>query len=159
MSLIRTIVVLTSLAFGVAAAFAQSPQTDKRTAAVSDTLEKWGLLGTWSLDCGRPPAGNHIHIRYVKWLSGKVMTERVYGDKSRNDSNEVIGATINADGSLTLVVDFQSLGGQIRTFALTHDRPDRVRALWNHGPDGVYTVKDGRFTGNGRETPWQYRCG
>ncbi|MGE3647370.1 MAG: hypothetical protein AB7G10_03465, partial [Reyranellaceae bacterium] len=73
MSLIRTIVVLTSLAFGVASAFAQSPQSGKHTAAVADTLEKWGLLGTWSLDCGQPPAGNHIHIRYVKWLGGKVM--------------------------------------------------------------------------------------
>lgn len=151
----RVIVVLSSLAIGLAPAFAQAPQ---RGAAVADAVRQWGLFGTWSTDCGRQPSGNHIHIRYVEWMGGKVMTEREYGDASRNDSNEVINATINADSSLTLVVDFKSLGGQIRTFALMRDRPDRVRALWNHGPDGVYTVKDGRFTGNGAETPWQYKC-
>ena len=81
MSLIRTIVVLTSLAFGVAAAFAQSPQTDKRTAAVSDTLEKWGLLGTGrSIVVGRLPATISHPLR--EWLSGKVMTERVYGERA-----------------------------------------------------------------------------
>jgi hypothetical protein len=154
----RAIVVLSSLAIGIASAFAQSPrQTDGK--GVADAVRQWGLLGVWSTDCGRPPGANHIHIRYVEWMGGKVMTERDYGDPSRNDSNEIINATINADRSLTLVVDFQSLGGQIRTFALMRDRPDRLRAVWNHGPDGVYTVKDGRFTGNGAETPWQYKCG
>lgn len=155
----RLIVVLSSLVIGLAPAFAQAPpQTDRKGAAVADVLRQWGLLGTWSVDCGRQPTGNHIHIRYIEWMGGKVMTERQYGDASRNDSNEVINATINADGSLTLVVDFQSLGGQIRTFAVMRDRPDRLRAVWNHGPDGVYSVKDGRFTGNGAETPWQYKC-
>lgn len=155
----RVIVMLSSLAIGLAPAFAQAPQqTDRKGAPVADTLRQWGMLGTWSVDCSRQPSGNHIHIRYVEWMGGKVMTERDYGDASRNDSNEVINATINADGSLTLVVDFQSLGGQIRTFALMRDRPDRLRALWNHGPDGVYSVKDGRFTGSGAETPWQYKC-
>lgn len=151
----RLIVVLSSLAIGLAPAFAQAPQ---RGAAVAEAARQWGLFGTWSTDCSRPPGGNHIHIRYVEWMGGKVMTEREYGDASRNDSNEVINATINSDSSLTLVVDFKSLGGQIRTFALMRDGPDRLRALWNHGPDGVYSVKDGRFTGNGAETPWQYKC-
>ena len=151
----RVIIMLSSLAIGLAPAFAQAPQ---RGGAVADAVRQWGLFGTWSTDCSRQPSGNHIHIRYVEWMGGKVMTEREYGDASRNDSNEVINATINADNSLTLVVDFKSLGGQIRTFALMRDRPDRLRALWNHGPDGVYSVKDGRFTGSGAETPWQYKC-
>lgn len=155
----RVMVMLLSLAIGLAAAFAQAPQQmDRKGAAVADAVRQWGLFGTWSVDCSRQPGGNHIHIRYVEWMGGKVMTERDYGDAKRNDSNEVINATINADGSLTLVVDFQSLGGQIRTFAVMRDRPDRLRAVWNHGPDGVYSVKDGRFTGNGAETPWQYKC-
>lgn len=154
MSMIRMVAVFTCLALGLGPAFGQLSQT----APVVDALQTWGLIGTWSLDCNRPPAGSHIHIRYVVRPGGKMMTERDYGDANRNDSNEVISATINPDDSLTMVVDFQSLGGQIRTFALMHDRPDRVRALWNHGPDGVYSVKDGRFTANGNETPWQYKC-
>jgi hypothetical protein len=159
MSIMRLAAIVTCLAIGLAPALAQLPQqTNKKGGAVAETLRQWGLLGTWSLDCGRQPGGNHIHIRYVEWMGGKVMTERDYGDPARNDSNEIINATINADGSLTLVVDFQSLGGQIRTFALMRDRPDRLRAVWNRGPDGTYTVKDGRFTGNGNETPWQYKC-
>ncbi|MBX3499110.1 MAG: hypothetical protein KF889_06665 [Alphaproteobacteria bacterium] len=148
-----------SLAIGLAPALAQSPQqSSKKGGAVAETVRQWGLLGIWSVECGRPPGGNHIHIGYVEWMGGKVMTERDYGDPRRNDSNEITDATINPDGSLTLVADFQSLGGQIRTFALMRDRPDRLRAIWNRGPDGAYSVKDGRFTGNGNETPWQYKC-
>jgi hypothetical protein len=156
--MIRIVVTLLILVFGLAPALAQSPQSIKRVGTVAETLQQWGLIGTWSVDCSRPPSANHIHIRYVVWMGGKVMTERDYADPKRNDSNEVTGATINSDGSLTLVVDFKSLGGQIRTFALMRDRPDRLRAVWNHGPDGVYTVKDGRFTGNGNDTPWQFKC-
>lgn len=156
MSLSRIVVALLILC--AAPVFAQSPQSIKRPGTVAETLERWGLIGTWSVDCSRPAGANHIDIRYVVWMGGKVMTERDFADPKRNDSNEVTGATVNADGSLTLVVDFKSLGGQIRTFALTRDRPNRIRAVWNHGPDGVYSVKDGRFAANGNETPWQYKC-
>ncbi len=131
MTPIRMAAILASLALGLVSALAQSPQANP----VADALQRWGLIGTWSLDCSRPPGGTHI--RCVVWLGGKAMTERDYGDASRDDSNEVTSATINPDGS--------------------RDRPDRVRALWNRGP-GVYSVKDGRFTANGSATPWQYKC-
>lgn len=152
MPMIRIAVALIALALGPGSALAQP------RGSVADTVQQWGLIGTWSVDCGRPPSANHSHIRYVVWMGGKVMTERDFADPGRNDSNEVTGATINPDGTLTLVVDFKSLN-QVRTFALMRDRPDRLRAVWNRGPDGVYTVQDGRFTGNGNDTPWQYKCG
>jgi len=146
------------MALAATPAFAQlEPQSSKKGAPVADAVRQWGLLGAWSLDCGQPPSSRNIYIGYVEWMGGKVMTERDYADPQRNDSNEVVSATINPDKTLTLVVDFVSLR-QVRTFALMRDRPDRLRAVWNLGSDGTYSVKDGRFTGNGGETPWQYKC-
>jgi len=38
-------------------------------------------------------------------------------------------------------------------------QPDgTLRAMYNRDRNGEYTIKDGKFTGNGNPTPSQYKC-
>jgi hypothetical protein len=114
--------------------------------SVTDTVSRWGLIGTWALDCTKP-----ANVR-----GAKVAHERDFGD--RRDSNDVQQARTGVGGTLDLVVHFPGLN-QARKFTMLMASDRRIRALANSRTDGTEeTIKDGRFTANGGVTPWQTRC-
>jgi hypothetical protein len=123
---------------------------------ITQTLSKWGLLGTWALDCSKPASGSNGYLTYAIRRAGQVSHERDFGD--RQDINEVQQARTGLGGRLELVVDFKDLG-QTRKFTLLMGPDGRIRAMANSKADGSEpTITGGKFTANGADTPWQVRC-
>ena len=55
-------------------------------------------------------------------------------------------------------VNFPQLN-QTRKYTLIMGPDGRTRAMANSKVDGTeQTIKDGKFTANGNDTPWQIRC-
>jgi len=122
---------------------------------VPDTLRTWGLLGTWALDCTKPPSGSNGYLSYVV-RSGKVAHDREFGD--RRDSNDVQQARTGVGGTLDLVVHFPTLN-QTRKYTMLMGSDRRIRAMSNSRIDGTdQSIRDGKFIHNGALTPWQTRC-
>jgi hypothetical protein len=122
---------------------------------VADTASKWGLLGTWRLDCSQSPSRSDGELKYVV-RGGKLFHDREFGDA--RDSSPVMSATRKTDGSLELVVNFVSLS-QTRQFSFMKGSDGRIRAISNRNVDtNEYSIKDGKFTSNGNSPPWQTRC-
>ena len=135
------------LVAGTIGAAAQSPV---------ELASRWGLIGTWALDCTKPPSGSNGYLTYVIRRAGQVSHERNFGD--RQDSNDVEQIRPGADGAIELVVSFPSLK-QTRRFSLIMGPDGRTRAIANSKADGTEpTIRDGKFVHNGSETPWQVRC-
>jgi hypothetical protein len=123
---------------------------------IAETLSRWGLIGTWALDCGKPASNSNGYLSYVIRRAGQVSHERDFGD--RQDVNEVQQARTGLGGVLELVVHFPELS-QTRKYTLMMGLDGRTRAIANSKADGTEpTIKDGKFTFNGSETPWQVRC-
>jgi len=123
--------------------------------SIADTASRWGLIGTWALDCSQPASGSNGYLVYIA-RGAKVSHERNFGD--RRDVNDVREAKAAADGGLELVVHFPGLQ-QTRRFILIKGPDGRIRATSNSKADGTEpTILDGRFTANGNPTPWQVRC-
>jgi hypothetical protein len=124
---------------------------------VAETASKWGLLGTWRLDCTKPASRSDGALQYVV-RGGKLFHDREFGDA--RDSSSVILATTKADGSLEIVVSFVSFSPpQTRQFAFTKGSDGRIRAISNRNVDtNEYSIRDGKFTANGNTPPWQTRC-
>ena len=123
--------------------------------SVTDTVSRWGLIGTWALDCTKPASNSNGYLTYVV-RGAKVVHERDFGD--RRDSNDVQQARTGVGGTLDLVVHFPGLN-QTRKFTMLMASDRRIRALANSRTDGTdETIKDGKFTANGGVTPWQTRC-
>ena len=143
-----------ALALSVAAVVTLHNAASAQT--VADTVSRWGLLGTWAIDCSKPVSGGNGYLSYVIRSPGKVSHERDFGD--RQDVNEVQQARTGVGGMLELVVQFPRLQ-QTRIFTL-HMGPDgRTRAMSNSKIDGSeQSIKDGLFTSNGNPSPWQTRC-
>lgn len=120
------------------------------------TVEQWGLLGSWAVDCAaKPDRDKGALLTYEIRKDGRVMYRRNFGDA--RDENEVVSATVNAEGLLNVMVYFPSLQ-QTREFGLLLAEDGTLRAIYNRSERGVYTIKDGKYLATGAPTPPQQRC-
>jgi hypothetical protein len=127
-----------------------------RAETLAATVEQWGLLGSWAVDCAlRPDRDMGALLTYEIRKDGRVMYRRDFGDVK--DENEVVSATVNAEGLLNVMVYFPSLR-QTREFGLMLTENGSLRAIYNRDERGTYTIKDGRYVKSGAPTPAQQRC-
>lgn len=144
--------------FGMALV-ATAPASAQQQEPAGAVLERWGLVGTWAVRCDLPPSDGNSHLRYVVEADGRAFHLRDLGDKFARDRSEILSASIAGDGAIHVTINFASLK-QIRIieFAKIAGNPNQLRAMANRQADGPYSVQDGRFKSNGRETPAQTRC-
>lgn len=127
-----------------------------RAETLAATIEQWGLLGSWAVDCTvRPDRDKGALLTYEIRGDGRVMYRRNFGDT--RDENEVVSATVNAEGLLNLMVYFPSLH-QTREFGLMLAKDGSLRAVYNRSERGEYTIRDGKYVKSGAPTPPQQRC-
>jgi hypothetical protein len=120
------------------------------------TIEQWGLLGSWAIDCAaRPDRDKGALLTYEIRKDGRVMYRRDFGEAK--DENEVVSATVNAEGLLNVMVYFPSLR-QTREFGLSLAKDGSLRAIYNRSERGEYTIRDGKYVATGAPTPQQQRC-
>ncbi|PIT05171.1 hypothetical protein TSA1_33805 [Bradyrhizobium nitroreducens] len=120
------------------------------------TVEQWGLLGSWAVDCAaRPDRDKGALLTYEIRKDGRVMYRRNFGDAK--DENEVVSATVSAERLLNVMVYFPSLH-QTREFGLQLAKDGSLRAIYNRSERGEYTIKDGKYVATGAPTPTQQRC-
>ncbi|MCK1303842.1 hypothetical protein IVB33_17465 [Bradyrhizobium sp. 24] len=124
--------------------------------SLAATVEQWGLLGSWAIDCAvRPDRDKGALLIYEIRKDGRVMYRRNFGETK--DENEVVSATVSADGMLNVMVYFPSLQ-QTREFGLLLSKQGGLRAIYNRSERGEYTIRDGKYVATGAPTPAQQRC-
>lgn len=127
-----------------------------RAETLAATVEQWGLLGSWAVDCtARPDRDKSTLLTYEIRKDGRVMYRRNFGDAK--DENEVVSATTTAEGLLNVMVYFPSLR-QTREFGLVLSKQGSLRAIYNRSDRGEYTIRDGKYVVTGAPTPAQQRC-
>jgi hypothetical protein len=123
---------------------------------VAQTARKWGLIGSWSLDCSLPPDRNKgTVLAYVIAPDGRVLHRRNFGEST--DESEVIAAEVSKGGMLNLRVFFPSLK-QTREYGLVMQSDGTIRAMYNRSQKLEYSIRDGKFIANGNPTPPQHKC-
>jgi hypothetical protein len=140
------------LGFAVVGSFGIS--STPRAETINQTITKWGLLGTWAVDCKAPADRDHTRATYAI-RAGKPVHLRNWGDGK--DDSPILAATIAPDQSIELRINFISIK-QIRDFALLRGSDQRIRAKYSRAPDGTYAIFDGKTVPDGDETRWQARC-
>lgn len=127
-----------------------------RAETLAATVEQWGLLGSWAVDCAaRPDRDKGALLTYEIRKDGRVMYQRNFGDA--RDENEVVSAMINDEGLLDVMVFFPSLH-QTREFGLLLQKDGSLRAIYNRSERGEYTIRDGKYIATGAPTSAQQRC-
>jgi hypothetical protein len=121
--------------------------------SVADHASAWGLLGTWAVDCGRPPSRSNAHLSYIR-EGQAVVHRRDFGDTM--DEHAVIATRLLPDTSLEIVIDLSSLS-QVRTVVFKRVGERSMRAMANRDAAGNYSIKEGRLP-DGRPSAVQFRC-
>ena len=130
-----------------------------RAQTVAATMTKWGLMGDWSVDCKAAAGdGTAAKLRYAAKPDGSVYHYRNFGDAKSSD--KIKSVRVTPEDWLELKIFFKEIavGEQDRTFALKRIRTGVVQAMYNYNAKREYSVKDGKFTSNGKDTPLQNRC-
>ena len=123
---------------------------------VAQTARKWGLIGPWSQDCSiAPDRSKGAVLAYEIASDERVVHRRNFGDAS--DASEVVTAKVSADGMLNLRVFFPKLK-QTREYGFAMQPDGTMRAMYNRNQNNQYTIRDGKFTANGKPTPPQHKC-
>jgi hypothetical protein len=123
---------------------------------VAQTVQKWGLIGPWSLDCSlKPDRDRGTVLDYEVVGDSRVVHRRDFGGMT--DESDVVTAEISADGMLNLRVFFPNLK-QTREYGLMMQPDGTLRAIYNRNQKNEYSIKDGKFTADGNPTPPQHKC-
>jgi hypothetical protein len=122
----------------------------------AEIASKWGLIGRWSLECGLPPDHDRgAVLAYEISADGRLVHRRDFGDSA--DTADVIAAQISADNLLNLRVFFPKLK-QIREYGLRMEADGSIRAFYNRDQNGNYSIRNGKFSVNGKPTPPNFKC-
>jgi hypothetical protein len=133
--------------------------TSAQAETVAATMNKWGLMGAWSVSCDAAAGkGTAAKLRYVAKPDGSVFHYRNFGDDSSGD--KIKAARVTPQGWLELKIFFHEIAirERDRTFAVKKLEPGVVQAIYSYNAYGEHTVKDGKFTSNGNDTPLQHKC-
>jgi hypothetical protein len=140
----------------LALVFSPTLARDASAETVARTASKWGLIGSWALDCSLPPdRGKGALLAYEVAPGGRVVHRRNFGDVK--DENQVLGAAVSSNGMLNLRVSFPGLK-ETREYGMMKQPDGTIRAMYNRNAKEEYTIKDGNFTTNGNPSPAQHKC-
>ncbi len=140
---------------GIALLLLGCPATSAGDAAA--IVRDWGLLGSWAVDCSRPPGRDNPYLVYAERTDGLV-EELDFGDG--RDIAEIEAARLEADGKLTLNLGPRPESHrQFRhTTTLTKGPDGRVRSFYAGDTGGNASIRDGIVLTTNEPTPWTARC-
>jgi len=123
---------------------------------VPGILQKFGLLGTWAIDCAQPASAGNEYSVYAVSSSGEATLVYERGEPYRDIVYEIRRAVPLADARLALQV--LRLPERFPVDLVLLKESDTVRVWSSHTSDGRMLVIDGVITGNGAPSPRFTRC-
>jgi hypothetical protein len=143
----RTLLLAASIAIASSATVAQSPE---------DSLQAFGLLGTWAPDCGEPPSPLHPRAVYAAQPSGQASMTYEPGPAAPRSTYTILSAERVADDKLMLreewLHDHSRLEVSLRKFR------GKVKVWFSRELGGKVLVTDGTVVATGYVSPWMTRC-
>lgn len=125
--------------------------------ASTETMKRWGLIGTWSQGCAQPAGMHNSYTIYRLAGSGSVERVRDFGAQKFTDT--VTKANVGVQGELTLAIQVtNAMGIHNREEVLVKGPDARIRTQQNRVAGSEdYSVRHGRYA-NGTETAWLSKC-
>jgi hypothetical protein len=138
------------------------------TESTWEVLERFGLTGTWSANCGQPATVSGFHTIFSKDAGGLARRELDFGAKSIY-TTFVDGAEMISPSMLKITIrnadpKFEKFNSKtfwtvlIKENAPQTERAFRVRFFQSITTEGKIAVKDGVDLRFGKPSLWQYKC-
>ena len=122
--------------------------------ADSDALAKFGLIGSWAINCRAPPSLANPFQTFIPSNAGNPIRQDVVGDPDRDRIVPIHDVTLVAEDRLRL--SFLQNGITV-TVVLAKDK-GRVRPMESTTGDGQTLVSGGIVQRSGQQTVWLEKC-
>lgn len=132
-------------------ALAASPA---QAGADSDALAKFGLIGSWAIDCHAPPSLANPFQTFIPSNAGDPIRQDVVGDPDRDRIVPIHDVILIANDRLRL--SFLQNGTDVTVLLLKEK--GRVRPIESTTGDGHTIVSGGVVQRNGQQTIWLEKC-
>ncbi len=120
----------------------------------SDALLKFGLVGSWALDCRAPPSLANPFMNFIPSSAGDPMRQLITG-RPEYDSLVPIRDTALI-GSDRLRLSFPQGGVTVTVVLVKNGR--RIRPFEATASDGTASVSNGIVQRSGQPTAWLEKC-
>lgn len=120
----------------------------------SDLLAKFGLIGSWAVDCQKPPSLSNPFQSFVPSNFGTPTRQLLVGNPAYDRIMPVHDVFLITDDRLRL--SFEQ-GGLVVTVVLVKEG-ERIRPLEATTDRGMTTVSGGVVLGTGQPTTWLEKC-
>lgn len=124
--------------------------------SVQNTLTDSGLLGRWAPNCAAPASNGNIHSIYVVEPSGQAAMLQQSGPDKPTTRTPILAVKRIPPDRVEYEVVYED-GIRIRVVLVVTERS--IKAWYSQQSTGQVLIENGRFTGNGQETPVRARCG
>jgi hypothetical protein len=120
----------------------------------SDALVKYGLIGSWAVDCKKPPADDNPFQVITPSNAGEPTRQLMTGNGNHTSPTPLHDvARVDADH---LRFSFTQ-GMAVVTVTLVKEK-GRIRPTESQTGDGQVVVKDGIVVRSGQQTIWLQKC-
>jgi len=120
----------------------------------SDMLAKFGLIGSWALDCHAPPSMGNPFQTFVPSNAGDPLRQLIVGDPNRDRTVPVHDVALLPHDQLQLSFAQNTV---TVTVVLAKDK-GHIRPVESITSDGQTIVKDGIVQRSGQRTLWLEKC-
>lgn len=122
-----------------------------------DAVIKFGLLGTWAVDCAKPPSPDNPHTSIAASWAGHPRQTTDIGT-GYTQPVELRNVRIIATDRLALLVVYVGLAEEPSFQVILARVGARFRSHESVRRDGVALIREGRFVDTGDPTPLFERC-
>jgi hypothetical protein len=115
---------------------------------------KYGLFGTWAIDCALPPSPHNPFATYRPLGAEGVQRETSIRSGWLYEVRVAV-SMVEAAADELVIVWRSGAGGETNRVRL---QPDRMRVIDSTLPNGVKDSANGRRVADNSENPWFKRC-
>lgn len=120
----------------------------------SDALTKFGLIGSWAIDCRAPPSLANPFQTFVASAAGQPTRQLIVGNPDIDRIEPIHDAALIAEDRLRLSF---AQNGLMITVVLLKDH-GRIRPIESVTSSGLTVVSHGIVQRNGEATSWLEKC-
>ncbi len=126
--------------------------------AQSATVQDFGLLGKWAIECSRPPSPANEHALYAVTSSGVIWVMNDFGPDYDGMVYHVVNAERVGADKLSLRQVLASDATVVLDIVMVKDN-EKIRVWSSRTADGSTLVRDGTMpSANDQVTRWASRC-
>jgi hypothetical protein len=125
--------------------------------SVQDAMEKFGLPGTWAVDCAKPASPSNFFAYYAVAAIDRGTLAYDGGDTIKKNSYVIHDAKLLAGQKIELGEEFLS-DHSFLDLIVTKSH-GQIRVISSRRNDGKVLIADGKFLPDGGASLWFSHCG